>query len=60
MIELPENQMNYEDDGVNGVPAQSQIENQIERVEHNHNTNNNNQPVSQISDNFNDCDGPVD
>jgi hypothetical protein len=55
LIELPENQMNDDDDGVNGVPAQSQIENQIERVEHNPNTNNN-----QESDNLNDCDGPVD
>ena len=52
--------MNYDDDGVNGVPAQSQIENQIERVEHNHSTNNNQPARHQISDNFNDCDGPVD
>ena len=54
--------MNYDDDGVNGVPAQSQIENQIERVEHNPDTNNNdNRPARhQSSDNFNEWHGPVD
>jgi len=63
LIELPENHINYNDDDVNGVPARSQIENHVEVVvENNQNTNNNNRnPVShQISDNFNDCDGPVD